>query len=232
METIRQTTNYPTGSIHLLDEQGDMLQRWFDLKGGNLSKEDLHKLQTTIAPNWMWHIVNAQADQPDGYFFSQYDRRCKLKPDLAGMHLADFPDEKYAANLREVYYRVKETGTSEYSKETILGSDPRSFFRIINPLIFSGRINQLLIATRYQDIPSSSYIVDEMGSTASQKIEKTLIGSQRPLKRAMARQLILQVNSFKSVSMRWNSGVNNFLESLTNNPIDSLSDGDCLSICG
>ncbi|GEM_PF-2776040 len=232
MTPVRQTTKFPPGSVHILDSQGDSLARWLHFKNYKLNAGDVFELETTICPDWMWHVVDVTADDPDHYFFKRYDRRCLLENgmDLNGARLIDLPNVDYVVNLREVYRAVKEDHKDRCSLETILSGTPRSFLRIVNHLEFEGSSNQLLIATRYQDVSGHPDVVHEKGSTTSEKIKSTFPPIKGAFERTMTDILALQFDRFKAISMNRYASFNNFFKGLSDNPVYAFKRGNGLGI--
>lgn len=231
MQETRLTLEMPAGALHMMDGEGDRFQRFLDFKDNQLDADDLHNLQQNVAPGWMWHIIDADFEQPDGFVFSHYDKRCQLH-DLTGTTLADFNDEKYVVDLRKSYLAVRKTCLARFTQETILsGCESRSFLRIINPLVFSGRQRQLLIATRYQDPSRSIEIAEHLEAPTCEQIKQALVGPEVSLERAISSEFILELYRRVSVGVLRDTGINNLLERLANDPINILLDRDSLSEC-
>lgn len=228
MTPTRLTTTYVSGSMHLMDSQGDALARWLNFKNSSLTSQDLHDLKSYVCPEWLWHVVDASEENPNAFKFEHFDTRCAFEggKNYAGMHLGEFDDIEYAANLKEVYSVVKTNQLDKFTSETILGDSPRSFLRCVFPLEFEGRSNQLLIACRYQDAPRTPYIVSEKRTATSQKINRAIAACER----AITGKFTLQIDGFKSVCVRWDTGLNDLFEGLPNNPIYPLTDGYGLDV--
>ncbi|MEH6476680.1 MAG: hypothetical protein V7727_13390, partial [Sneathiella sp.] len=105
MTPKRLTTSYVSGSIHLLDSQGDALTRLLNFKDNSLTAADLFALKDHVCPQWLWHVVDAEPESPNEFHFTHFDNRCMFEggKNYAGLRLGDFKDVEYSANLKEVY---------------------------------------------------------------------------------------------------------------------------------
>lgn len=96
------------------------------------------------------HVVDVQADTPDGFFFESYGFRAKVAEaaDFTGRRLLEIPCPGYRSFVRDSYAMAKASGTATLSRvaTTHLGY-AGTYHRLLYPLTDDGRnVTHLAVA--------------------------------------------------------------------------------------
>ncbi|PHR03347.1 MAG: hypothetical protein COB29_13315 [Sulfitobacter sp.] len=230
MNPIRKKEHFHPWGMNVLDAQGHILTLFLSKRVNKLTSIELDLLKNKLCTSWMFHIVDVTADEPQRYRFDIYDQRTQLDTDLTGMQIGELDDTVYFSDVMHSYSDVKLSRVPQCTLETIAsGNSPRSFIRFISPLNFMGNASKIIVCTKYQAVIGAIDVVGEKLPTTSQQVKSALSTVHDAFQRAITGRFVLEVNGFKSIGMSWDSGLNNLAESLANNEVNTLLNGNSLS---
>ncbi len=153
---MRETIDYLPSSIHVIEPQGDSLARFIRYKHHHLGAEELFNIQNFICPDWLIHILDVSAANPEGFLIERYDDRCLFDGgrDITGITVEQMNAPHGNQGNLERYSSVKRFGRPSLTLESITDDPERSYHRYLSPMISENGAKKILVACRYQMIES------------------------------------------------------------------------------
>jgi hypothetical protein len=234
MKIVRETNSIAPGAIHLLDSEGDLLSHFINFNQHRMDNRALYLLRNEIAPHWLFHVLDVSSENPLGFTFLQYDTRCQFASgrNLEGVTIGDAAPSAYSDGAAETYATVRKLGLPRVTREFIFGDTSRSFLRQAIPLIVKGRVEKIVVASRYQDIAGAGDILGKETPGASEKKKDPVSASQRAISTSVSTTTrhLLSVTGLKPVDPKRNTFFDYFRKSIGKDPISSFLQGNRLAI--
>ncbi len=229
--SLRETKLLVPGAIHLLDDEGDRLNHFIDVQRGQIDEEALWKLRNEIAPSWLFHILETKADNPLAYKFLEYDNRCLFRNsmDLKGLCVGNAAGPDYADGAGKVYNNVRSSGLPSVTYELISDNLPRSYIRQAIPLIRKGNVEQIIVASRYQEVLGNSDVLREEFPVAGEEVENTLPASHGTIRSPRISEKLLGMSILETIDSEGDTPGHNLREGVRKDPVCTVFTGDHLS---
>lgn len=226
----RETKFLVPGAIHLLDEEGDRLNHFIEFQRGRIDEEALWKLRNEVAPSWLFHVLETKAESPLAYKFLEYDNRCLFRNnmDLKGLCVGNAAGPGYADGAGKVYNNVRSSGVPSVTYELISDDLPRTYIRQAIPLIRKGNVEQILVASRYQEVLGDTDILREERPVTGEKVEYTLSAGHGTIHGIGVSEKLLSMSILKTIDPERDALRDNFRKGIRKDPFCTVFAGNHL----
>lgn len=213
-----ETKRFALGAFPTLCEEGAAMQRLL-AEWKNPTAEQLATLQT-VAPDYLFHIVDTTAHDPNGFYFKQFDDRA-LIASQTGKYLAevDAPEE-FRTHVRKDYDTVRTLESDSLSVvKWSSNSGGSQFIRLSHSFDNGGKV---LVAVRYKEFFFKPRLVDHLSS--AYRLHKDRFANACRRERRFSIQA--KIGSGMAIELRGKIALGDILEGVGCNPVALLTDSD------